>query len=314
MSMYRLYGLNIESDLELWAPAVASSERADVQMRLGERREVPTVEPPGVLLGQLSFQGQKGYAVSRSESDYHIRFFGNCEIIINPALDRVVFYLAPDADERLASLYATSNVLSVLLVLQGQHVLHASAVCLDGAVFAFCGPSGSGKSTTAAALHRRGATVVTDDALRYRFTDSGVECALGCTELRLRENAVAAASADQTELVTSVDQRLGVRAPWLEPSSRSLSAVICPEFTEDSPLALEALQGQAALIALIASNRISCWNDAKLMQQQFSATASLARRVPVYRLSGSFDRLLTAAGQIELETCLRTLSDRKPAR
>ena len=314
MSMYRLYGLNIESELELWAPSVEGRGEPDVRMRLGERREVPNLDPPGVLLGQLSFQGAKGYAVSRSEADYHIRFFGNCDIVINPGLDRAIFHLAPDADERLASLYATSNVLSVLLVLRGQHVLHASAVCLDGEIFAFSGPSGSGKSTTAAALHRRGASVVTDDALRYTLTDDEVECALGCTELRLRENAVAAASADQTELVESVDQRLGVRAPWWEPSSYSLSAVICPEFTEEGPLALAPLQGRGALIALIASNRISCWNDANLMQQQFSATASLARRVPVYRLNGSFDRLLTSAGQIELETCLLTLSDRKPTR
>ena len=152
--------------------------------------------------------------------------------------------------------------------------------------------------------------------LLRQFVESDTQETPGALLIPLTPSQRETAPADGggAERGESVDQRLGVRAPWWEPSSYSLSAVICPEFTEEGPLALAPLQGRGALIALIASNRISCWNDANLMQQQFSATASLARRVPVYRLSGSFDRLLTAAGQIELETCLRTLSDRKPTR
>lgn len=44
-------------------------------------------------------------------------------------------------------------------------VLHASAVAVDGRAIGFVGAAGSGKSTLAAALVRRGAALVTDDAL-----------------------------------------------------------------------------------------------------------------------------------------------------
>ncbi|WP_276253332.1 hypothetical protein [Halomontanus rarus] len=47
---------------------------------------------------------------------------------------------------------------------QGDFVLHASAVVVDGKTVAFTGPSGRGKSTAAAACAARGHTVLADDA------------------------------------------------------------------------------------------------------------------------------------------------------
>jgi len=67
---------------------------------------------------------------------------------------------------RYIPLFATGTILALILGLQGEHPLHASAVAVDGRAIAIAGASGSGKSTLAAKLCIAGASFVTDDLLR----------------------------------------------------------------------------------------------------------------------------------------------------
>ena len=67
---------------------------------------------------------------------------------------------------RYIPLFATGTILALILGLQGEHPLRASAVAVDGRAIAIAGASGSGKSTLAAKLCIAGASFVTDDLLR----------------------------------------------------------------------------------------------------------------------------------------------------
>jgi hypothetical protein len=77
--------------------------------------------------------------------------------------DRVVVEtsLAADAPEWRASLLGP--VLAIICYLRGALPLHASALRIGHRVAAFAGRSGAGKSTLAAALARRGHSLITDD-------------------------------------------------------------------------------------------------------------------------------------------------------
>lgn len=77
--------------------------------------------------------------------------------------DRVVVEtaLARDAPEWRASLLGP--VLAILCYLRGTLPLHASALRIGARTAAIAGRSGAGKSTLAAALTRRGHTLITDD-------------------------------------------------------------------------------------------------------------------------------------------------------
>ena len=77
--------------------------------------------------------------------------------------DRVVVEtsLAADAPEWRASLLGP--VLAIICYLRGALPLHASALRIGHRVAAIAGRSGAGKSTLAAALARRGHTLITDD-------------------------------------------------------------------------------------------------------------------------------------------------------
>lgn len=68
---------------------------------------------------------------------------------------------AGDAPEWRASLLGP--VLAILCYLRGALPLHASALSIGGRTAAIAGRSGAGKSTLAAALVRRGHTLITDD-------------------------------------------------------------------------------------------------------------------------------------------------------
>jgi hypothetical protein len=78
----------------------------------------------------------------------------------------------PHVDEHVLRLYLLGPALGVLLQQRGLLVLHASAVAIGERVVAFVGESGWGKSTTAAALERRGHTVVADDVCALHLRGS----------------------------------------------------------------------------------------------------------------------------------------------
>jgi hypothetical protein len=66
-----------------------------------------------------------------------------------------------------------------LLALQGQLVLHASAVQLAAGVAAFCGPSGIGKTTLAARFTAAGAAALAEDLLAICFREGRPQVLVG---------------------------------------------------------------------------------------------------------------------------------------
>lgn len=98
-----------------------------------------------------------------------------------------------------------ARVLPLAATLQGLETLHASAVAIDGHVFAFIGPSGMGKSSLAAQLTLRGATFFTDDVLAVEIDASDRLIAHpGLAVLSLRAREREALREDQQENLGSV--------------------------------------------------------------------------------------------------------------
>jgi hypothetical protein len=148
---HQVFGLTITSELE--CPellAAAPDARPDIQVRLANltpdpdsaRGDAdPVQSAPGVY--QFRIAGVACYRVEAGE-----------RILIDPV---------PGAAEVDVRLWLLGTALGALLHQRGLLPLHVSALALDGAAFAFCGESGAGKSTLAAALHRRGLPLLTDD-------------------------------------------------------------------------------------------------------------------------------------------------------
>ncbi|AKG20940.1 hypothetical protein [Calothrix sp. 336/3] len=139
------YNLCIHSETPL--PELPKSEgKADIIVRLGKDLD----------------------HISRETIDGNQRVLGK--------IDDIAIFLAEDGrqltiepmdgiDESILAPNIAGSMISVLLAQRGLLVLHASSVVINHRAVAFMGGSGWGKSTLAAAFHRQGYSVLTEDVM-----------------------------------------------------------------------------------------------------------------------------------------------------
>ena len=114
----------------------------------------------------------------------------------------------PDADLSEESLWLNGSVYSAIASLNGLVPIHASAVAINGQVFAFSAPAAGGKSTLAAALASHGLPLFCDDTLVLDLSEPDrVTCLPGHKRLKLRPDAIELTGATPEEKVsTTVDK------------------------------------------------------------------------------------------------------------
>ena len=125
------------------------------------------------------------------------RYFGTC--VVRPGAERVDCAPPPVPAWRWQR-FLVGRVLPFVAMHRGYEILHASAVALDGRVFAFAGQRGWGKTSLAVNLILgAGARLVTDDVLVIEVRDGQpyVHPGLGVTNLRLVEEERLAETAAQ---------------------------------------------------------------------------------------------------------------------
>jgi hypothetical protein len=166
---YRGFGLSIDSEIELpGLPTLAKQEPADVVIRRGA---VPRSFRPATLREEVAIHGAGASFLIRD----------GCEVIVDPR---------PDIDPFVLGALLQGRVMAFLFRERGWLPLHASGVVIGSKCILFLGNARAGKSTTAAAFHKCGHAVVTDDVAPVRV-DSDGRCVLqsGWPHVRLREDA-----------------------------------------------------------------------------------------------------------------------------
>lgn len=279
---YLVHGLTVRSEVPLDA-ALLETDEADVEVRLGERREVPAQAPAGELVAALDIPGASS-SITHTDGRYLLRVNGLGDFEIDGELSRVSVHLAPDTAEEGASLLI-GGVLASLMALRGLTVIHASAVeAADGAI-GFVGNSGQGKTTVAALCCAAGARLVSDDVLRVEADEDGAWCHRGSTELRLREAAADLAQAVGGEAVRStLDLRTAARPATTSSPRLRLAAVVAPICDHNrNQLAVERLRGPRAVLELVRYPRSLGWRDPGPVRRDFAVLTQVAGTTPVYR-------------------------------
>jgi hypothetical protein len=210
-----------------------------------------------------------------------------------------VWCLWPDAlsiDD--ASTYLLGPVLGLLLRLRGVTCLHASAVSIGGRAVAFVGAAGAGKSTTAAALARRGYSVLSDDivALSEQGGTFSVMPAYPYLSLWPESVDMLFGSPDALPRFTgSWDKRFlaggsgGVR---FEESPLQLGAIyLLGERSSNPAPRVEAVAPQAALISLVANTYATNTLDSQMRAMEFAVLGRLVSTVPIRRIFAHEDPL-----------------------
>jgi hypothetical protein len=277
---YDIHGLTLETDFPLHEPD-APARPADLAVSSRPPRPIPVDPAAGELLA-LRRSGGTDYSVTRA-AGVLIRFHGACDFQLTHELASCALTCAPSLSKEHAGLLLTGPVLSFLLVLRGQAVLHASAVAYANNVIAFAGPSGVGKSTLAALCCAAGARLVADDVLRTTFSGEDAWCYRGSARIRLRDGARSLADVLGPASPT-VDGRSTVSPPRYGDSKSRLRAIVLPEVDRGarSPY-VRRVTGAQGLADLLACQRVAGWNQPDIVRADFGRLAALAKRVPLLR-------------------------------
>ena len=173
---YSVYGLTVESAIP--CPGLSPGEGpTDATVRFGTVARHPEASAAGVL-----YRTHDGAFVFALDGIARFLVTGGREIIVEPA---------PRVDHDTVRIFLLGSAFGALLHQRGVLPLHASAVEIDGRCVAFAGPSGYGKSTLAAAFHRRGHPLVSDDVLAVEARGADPPLAYpGLPEIKLWEDAL----------------------------------------------------------------------------------------------------------------------------
>jgi hypothetical protein len=284
MPLYDLAGLTLHSPLPLPGAAYGAGP-ADVEVTL--EQPVTGLGSDGDVVAELMVNGRLRYRFSQGEAGYVGHFPDTVDFLISKDLRAVACVPAPGVPRELVAILLAGAVTAFIHGMGGRFVLHASAVEVDGRVFAILGRSGSGKTTVAAAMCAGGATLISDDVLVVSTRSERLECRGTSAELRLR--ATAAVLVDEFSPRPSVrrttDDRLALTPPATNASATPLGGLLFPRLDrERTVLELMDIEPGAAVGLLLQGMRIEGWQRPEHIRQNFEDACTVAGRVPAFAL------------------------------
>lgn len=155
---YRVYGLDITSELELHELAPCGPFKEDVTIRFGKVPEhLPKVKGSGVLF-------------EATANDFLFKFKGIGRYRVQDG-KRILIQADNEAHPEEIRLVLLGSCIGALLHQRGMLALHGSAITNGHQTVILSGPSGAGKSTLAAAFFELGYSVIADDISVIGYND-----------------------------------------------------------------------------------------------------------------------------------------------
>lgn len=281
-STYRLFGLNLRSEIDLAGLAPAFETAA------------PDVE---ITFGPLPASDHTGYRAAEDGTLLAVAKVGRYliregrQIVIDPA---------PGASERNLRLFLLGSAIGALLHQRGLLPLHANAIDIGGRAVAFSGHSGAGKSTIAAWFHDRGHNILADDVCVIGFDEAGRALAYpGIPRLRLWREALEASGRDAQAYARSFDDTDKYDVPTVNESVAEpmpLAAIYLLRKAEEESggeAEIERLKGVEAVETLVSNTyRGGYLSMIGRTREHLTACVRVARAVPVFRAQRlwGFDR------------------------
>jgi len=294
-SMFHAFGLQLSANqIVPGLPSEPAKTPQDVQIELGSlpvgmSREF---DPPTMRNGTDDGQPHALTRCAHGMDGFWIRFDDGTIFILDSSGTHVWSVWPESSTLEDTATYLLGPVLAFLLRLRGITCLHASAFCVEGRAVALVGPSGVGKSTTAAALARRGLSVVSDDTLALEERDDNLIVHPGYPRLRLWPDSVRllfGTSNALPRLTPNWDKRylnLQDSRYVFERASLPLAAVYFLEGCryDTANTSLNPVSASAALVNLIGNVRGDFHVDRQAQHREFDMLGKLVGRLPIRRV------------------------------
>ena len=299
---YRVYGLTLATDIQLNLPA---ADRSEAAIELGRGETARFYEARKSASGHPGDWVQHGFL---EDGTLYMQWGSWFEILVSPNGRQVLCNNLSDMPLKFFEAYLTNFAVSAALIQQGEEILHATVVEINGRAVGLLGPSGAGKSTLAAFLISQGGILVTDDMLRVTFERGVVFAQLGPPRIKLFPEP-----ADRylpKRLDIGYWNPLGAKMIFAPDKSHSgtapqrLSALYYLEVPSssvdmDRPL-LQQLFGIDLFKTILSSSMDIRLQSPARLERQFRFAERIAKQVPFFRLtySRSFNSLDQVAGRI----------------
>jgi hypothetical protein len=290
MTRVHLMGRDIASEFPLRALPPAATDRASVEVR-SSRSPLP---PSGRLVR----------AVHDESGAPRIRVYEGSGGIRYWARGIGAFWIAPDGTRVLYRLedpvrpldveqILTGPVLGLALQQQGDLLLHAGAVVVDGAAAAFAAPHGWGKSTLTASFVRAGHAMLTDDILPLSWCGTGVVVHPSVPRIKLWEDSLGAFGEDEGDhrpVLSWLDKRrVEVGSGWGSVAAERVPLaslyLLAPHADAGAPIEIAALEPADAALQLVANMYMAEMSRGERAARSLTAAARLASIARVRRLS-----------------------------
>lgn len=176
MYSYKIYGLNISSEVEIPELPETAGE-SDITFRMGKHADAPS---GNYTPGAHRLSPEVMLFTAREAGSFLIE--GKRKVTVFPV---------ESCDPAMLRLFLLGSVSGMILHLNDFLPLHGNAVALDGeGCVAFLGHSGKGKSTLAAMLMKRGYKLLTDDICAVRTANGMPMVMPGIPHVRLWGDAM----------------------------------------------------------------------------------------------------------------------------
>jgi hypothetical protein len=209
-------------------------------------------------------------------------------------VSRIVLDRAPGVSDSEVSTFLFGSVFGALLHLRGALPLHASAVADRGAAVLFAGDSGNGKSSLAAALAKRGHTVLADDVTPVEAREETVSAAPGRRALGLWSDALERLEIARSSLAgmrPGLDKFVCLCEPAEDAGPRPIRAVYILARRSHGETRLSHLRGVARIAALQEHIYRPHFLEAMAsMASRFPLLARMAAQARVARLEWTSSR------------------------
>lgn len=286
MTYYRLFGLIIDSEIELPELLSAPAGPVDISVSVGGAPNGPS--------NSFEIEGVATYWVA-----------GGSKIVIDPH---------PSRKWPEIRLFLLGSAMGIALHQRGDLPLHANSVVLDGRAFAMMGASGAGKSTLTQWMMAQGLPVLGDDVCAVRFDPDGIPIAYpGVPRLRLWQDALDHRGVSSEGLRPSYpsdpDYRkfdLPVAMEAMAMEGRPLRGIFCLE--KGGIFSIEPLSGTSAVEALFAHTyRGQFVSEVGDPGRHWQACVSLAQAVPILFVRRTMDKARMDEENAALLTFVRSL-------
>ena len=283
MHFYHIAGLSVGSEIMLPGlhAAAVGGDTPDVTIR---RRPVPAAIENATASGPTwQIAGQQ----------FLLRIPGVARFLLT-AGNEIAFEAEPGAAAGDIPTFILGTAFGILMHQREQIVLHASAVCVNDKAVLFCGPSGAGKSTLAAALSRRGYSLITDDFCAVTVTDAGTPVVHpDGRQLKLWAQAI-----EKLDLKESRGERVRSKLEkfYVDPGEAHVEALplgAVYALREARPPLVSGIErpNMAEAAALLRRNAYRPRLVARLNQKvlYFHAAATIANNAGIFRLTRKLD-------------------------